>query len=51
MTWYTKGFTGAAELRQQLAVIESVEQGVELIENAIALLKGGIQYSSVYVLG
>ena len=39
MTWYTKGFSGAAELRAQLAVIETVEQGVELIENAIAQLK------------
>lgn len=44
MTWYAKNFAGAAELRQQLAVIESVEQGVELLENAIARLKAGIQY-------
>lgn len=42
MTWYTKGFPGAAELRGQLAVIETVEQGVELIEQAIAKLQAGI---------
>jgi tRNA-dihydrouridine synthase len=38
MTWYTKGFSGAAQLRGQLAVIETVDQGVELIEQAIAQL-------------
>lgn len=42
MTWYAKGFAGSAQLRGQLAVIEAVEQGVELIDNAIALLKTGI---------
>lgn len=42
MTWYTKGFPGSAELRSQLAVIETVEQGVELIEQAIARLNFGI---------
>ncbi|HEY9673218.1 MAG TPA: tRNA dihydrouridine synthase DusB [Waterburya sp.] len=42
MTWYVKGFPGAAELRGQLAVIETVEQGVELIDGAIAQLKTGI---------
>ncbi|HEY9666787.1 MAG TPA: tRNA dihydrouridine synthase DusB [Coleofasciculaceae cyanobacterium] len=45
MTWYTKGFPGAAELRGQLAVIETVEQGVELIEEAIAKLQAGIHAS------
>jgi tRNA-dihydrouridine synthase B len=43
MTWYAKGFAGAAELRRQLAVIETVEQGVELIDRAIAQLEAGIQ--------
>jgi tRNA-dihydrouridine synthase B len=43
MTWYAKGFPWAAELRGQLAVIETVEQGVELIDKAIARLKAGIQ--------
>jgi tRNA-dihydrouridine synthase len=42
MTWYAKGFPGSAQLRGQLAVIEAVEQGVELIDNAIAILKTGI---------
>ncbi|NJO40631.1 MAG: tRNA dihydrouridine synthase DusB [Cyanobacteria bacterium CRU_2_1] len=35
MTWYAKGFLNAAELRGQLAVIESANQGVNLIEQAI----------------
>jgi tRNA-dihydrouridine synthase B len=38
MTWYVKGFAGAAELREKLCLIESVQQGVELIEGAIATL-------------
>jgi tRNA-dihydrouridine synthase B len=36
MTWYAKGFYGAAELRGQLCLIESVQQGVDLLEQAIA---------------
>lgn len=39
MTWYAKGFAGANELRNQLAQIESVEQGCDLIDNAIAKLQ------------
>jgi tRNA-dihydrouridine synthase B len=35
MTWYAKGFPDAADLRGQLAVIETVDQGVALIEQAI----------------
>ena len=35
MTWYAKGFTGAAELRGQLSVIETVEQGLSIIDQAI----------------
>lgn len=35
MAWYAKGFDGAAELRQQLSQIESVEQGVNLLNAAI----------------
>ncbi|UBF27315.1 tRNA dihydrouridine synthase DusB [Kovacikia minuta CCNUW1] len=38
MTWYTKGFVGAAELRGQLSVIETVHHGLELIDRAIAHL-------------
>jgi tRNA-dihydrouridine synthase B len=35
MTWYAKGFLGAAELRGQLSTIETVHQGVALIDQAI----------------
>jgi tRNA-dihydrouridine synthase B len=35
MTWYAKGFAGAADLRNQLCVINSVEEGVALIDRAI----------------
>lgn len=35
MAWYAKGFPGAAELRDQLCRIESVEQGCELLDEAI----------------
>lgn len=38
MTWYSKGFAGAAELRGQLSTIETVHQGIELIDAAIARL-------------
>lgn len=35
MTWYAKGFPDAADLRGKLAVIETVEQGLALIDGAI----------------
>jgi tRNA-dihydrouridine synthase B len=35
MTWYSKGFAGAAELRGQLSVIENVGQGVAILDRAI----------------
>ena len=35
MAWYAKGFSGAAELRDQLCRIESVKQGCTLLNNAI----------------
>ncbi|NEP16454.1 MAG: tRNA dihydrouridine synthase DusB [Leptolyngbya sp. SIO4C1] len=38
MTWYAKGFEGAAELRDRLCRIESVEQGHQFLEQAIAQL-------------
>jgi tRNA-dihydrouridine synthase B len=38
MTWYSKGFAGAAELRGQLSLMETVEQGVTLLDRAIAQL-------------
>ena len=39
MTWYAKEFAGAAELREQLCRIESVEQGCQLLDQAIAQLE------------
>ncbi len=38
MTWYAKGFSGAADLRGQLSVINTVTQGLEIIDRAIAHL-------------
>jgi tRNA-dihydrouridine synthase B len=35
MTWYAKGFVGAADLRNQLCLINTVEEGVALIDRAI----------------
>ena len=36
LAWYCKGFAGAAELRDRLSQIESIEQGYEILDNAIA---------------
>jgi len=38
MTWYVKGFAGAAELREALCRIESVAAGEDLLQGAIANL-------------
>jgi len=38
LAWYTKGFVGASDLRDQLSRIETVKQGVTLIDTAIAKL-------------
>lgn len=38
MTWYAKGFLNAADLRGKLAVIENLEQGLALLDQAIELL-------------
>jgi tRNA-dihydrouridine synthase B len=38
MTWYAKGFLNAADLRGKLAVIENLDQGLALIDQAIDLL-------------
>ncbi|MBW4627662.1 MAG: tRNA dihydrouridine synthase DusB [Brasilonema octagenarum HA4186-MV1] len=43
MTWYSKGFAGAADLRGQLSLIENVQQGVDLIDRAIAQLANGYE--------
>ncbi len=39
MAWYCKEFPGAAELRDKLSNINSVEEGELLLDSAIALLK------------
>lgn len=39
MSWYAVGFPGAAELRNRLCLINSVEEGLELLEGAIAGLQ------------
>ncbi|NCJ06903.1 tRNA dihydrouridine synthase DusB [Synechococcales cyanobacterium C] len=39
MTWYVKGFAGAAELRDQLCVMDSVATGLALLESAILRLQ------------
>lgn len=38
MTWYVKGFTGASELRDQLCQINTVEEGLGLLDQAIEQL-------------
>ncbi len=38
LTWYAKGFTGAAELRTQLQEIDHVAAGVDLVDRQIELL-------------
>lgn len=45
MTWYSKGFPGAAELRGQLSVIETVQQGLDLLDQAIARLQAIGEFS------
>ncbi|MEL6815831.1 MAG: tRNA dihydrouridine synthase DusB [Cyanobacteria bacterium J06598_3] len=39
MAWYAKDFAGAAELRDQLYQVETVEQGCKLLDSAILKLK------------
>ncbi|MBR8835219.1 MAG: tRNA dihydrouridine synthase DusB [Stigonema ocellatum SAG 48.90 = DSM 106950] len=43
MTWYAKGFVGAADLRGQLSMVNTVHQGFELIDYAIAQLVNGYE--------
>jgi nifR3 family TIM-barrel protein len=38
LTWYAKGFVGAAELRGHLSLVETVQQGLDLIDRAIEKL-------------
>ena len=39
MTWYVKGFEGAASLRQQLCQVDSVHAGLALLDQTIQELK------------
>jgi tRNA-dihydrouridine synthase B len=39
MTWYCKGFVGAADLRAELSQIETVQHGVALLDQAIEHLR------------
>jgi tRNA-dihydrouridine synthase B len=39
MTWYAKGFMGAADLRGKLSVVETLDQGLTILDRAIALLQ------------
>jgi nifR3 family TIM-barrel protein len=40
LAWYCKGFSGAAELREQLSQITSLEEGHAILERAIQRLRG-----------
>ncbi len=42
MTWYAKDFSGAAQLRGQLSTIETVNQGIDIIDRAIAQLADSV---------
>ena len=39
LTWYSKGFPGAGELRGQLAKVETVAQGCDLIDKVIERIR------------
>ncbi|WP_036485862.1 tRNA dihydrouridine synthase DusB [Myxosarcina sp. GI1] len=39
LAWYCKGFTGAAELRDKLSRVESLEHGYKILDCAIASLE------------
>jgi tRNA-dihydrouridine synthase B len=43
MTWYAKGFMGAADLRGKLSLMETVQQGLYLIDDAIERLAQGYE--------
>ncbi len=44
LTWYAKGFTGAAELRTYLQEVKNVAEGVDLLDRQIELLQKGAEY-------
>ncbi|MFM6024534.1 MAG: tRNA-dihydrouridine synthase, partial [Dolichospermum sp.] len=43
MTWYAKGFMGAADLRGKLSLMETVQQGLDLIDRAKENLTHGYE--------
>jgi tRNA-dihydrouridine synthase B len=43
MTWYAKGFVGAADLRGKLSLVDNVHQGLDLIDRAIDKLSKGYE--------
>jgi tRNA-dihydrouridine synthase B len=43
MAWYAKGFVGASDLRSELNKIETVDQGVRLLDRAIEKLSKGYE--------
>lgn len=51
MTWYAKGFPGAAELRGQLCQIENVQAGCDLIDRVINQLANQAPFESGFVEG
>lgn len=46
MAWYAKGFDGAAELREQLCRIDSVEAGCRLLNEAITVISPEVCHHS-----
>lgn len=49
MTWYAKEFPGAAQLRGELCLINTVNQGVDLIDRAIDALQKEVDQVSAIV--
>ncbi|NJL63821.1 MAG: tRNA dihydrouridine synthase DusB [Methylacidiphilales bacterium] len=43
LAWYAKGFVGASELRGELNLVMTAQQGVDLLDRAIAQLASGYE--------
>jgi nifR3 family TIM-barrel protein len=50
MTWYVKGFAGAADLRDALCQIDSVAAGETLLQGAIAQLESQGEQAQIWAL-
>ncbi len=50
MAWYAKEFSGAADLRNQLCLINTVEEGIILLDGVIAQLSAPPKIEEVLVL-